>query len=149
MVQLCAKHQQGADTSCAWKHLHLNQLPQTESKPELQTRAAACGGRRRVPLPSVQVGADASGGRLTFGAPAARTFKRAARVCAALHWRAAAAATSHRRTRKEREGRRAAGGGAGPCAEQGEGDAELLWKVRPQERLERRRAPPWMDVSGA
>lgn len=28
-------------------------------------------------------------------------------------------------------------------------DAEFLWKVRQQERLERRRAPPWMDVTGA
>lgn len=43
--------------------------------------------------------------------------------------------------------KRARDGGEQP-EEQPE-DAEFLWKVRQQERLERRCAPPWMDVSAA
>lgn len=36
-----------------------------------------------------------------------------------------------------------------PCEEEEEGDADSLRKVRQQERLERRCAPPWVHVTGA
>lgn len=78
-----------------------------------------------------------------------RADKNALRVGAATHWDAVEAASAHRRTRAGSEGRRAGGRPEeepGPCEE--EQDADFLWKVREQERRERRCAHPWMDVTG-